>query len=500
MKPSWFALSLSLALATAFSSASQAQISGADQINLPSFGAPAGSGELSPADERKIGEKYMREIRESRFYLDDPDSIEYLTRLGYRLVSHAPVHPYSFVFFPLKAGEINAFALPGGFIAIFSGTILAANDESELAGVVAHEIAHVTQRHIARMFENDKGTFALALGSFLLAILAASAGGSSGGNAAAAVMAGSQAAMVSNRLKFSRSAEREADRLGFQIMVGAGFDPEGMPRFFQSMQKRTRQYESNSYLSDHPLTVERIADMENRARQFRTSFRERDELDFLLMQSRMRVLQSTKYDSLLAAREDMRRHLSEKGLSGAAFRYGLSLAEYLLGNPTEAYREARVAAELAGRPNVYLDKHLAQMRFYGAQSRQEKEAALEDMRALSERNPLSVMVMKAYVEELYAVSDHERILKFLKEQGAISTESEEYYRLTARSYSALGKRSEAFLATGKMQALQNNWKLAAAHFRQAQSAADGDFFTMSEIDASLREAEERIKEESRALR
>ena len=500
MKPTWFALSFGLALVTAFSSPSYAQVSGADQINLPALGAPAGSGELSPADERKLGEESMREIRESRFYMDDPDSIEYLTRLGYRLVAHAPNHPYSFDFFPLKASEINAFALPGGFIAVFSGTILAANEESELAGVMAHEIAHVTQRHIARMFENDKGTFAMAFGSFLLALLAASAGGSSGGNAAAAVMAGTQAAVVSNRLKFSRSAEREADRLGFQLMLKAGFDPEGMVRFFQSLQKRTRQYESSSYLSDHPLTVERIADMENRARQFRSSFRERDEQDFLLMQSRMRVLQSTKHDSLLAARAEFQRHLAEKGASGAARHYGLSLAEFYLGNKAEALREAQTAVELAGRSNIYLDKHLALMRFHASESPQGKDAALAEMRRLSERNPLSVMLVKTYIDELYAVGAHEQILRFLQDQSAISQESAEYYRLSARSNSALGKRSAAFYATGRLQMLQGNWKLAASHFRQAQSAADGDFFTMSEIDASLREAEERIREEAKGLR
>ena len=122
----------------------------------------------------------MEEIRQSPYYLHDPDIHEYLMRLGYRLVAAAPVTPYSFQFFPMKLGEINAFALPGGFIAVFTGTLVAAQDESELAGVMAHEIAHVTQRHIARMLENQKGNAAASLGSFLLAILAASAGGNSG--------------------------------------------------------------------------------------------------------------------------------------------------------------------------------------------------------------------------------------------------------------------------------------------------------------------------------
>ena len=220
---------------------------GMDQLKLPAIGAPAGSGELSPSDERQIGEESMLQIRGSRYYLDDPDVSEYLNRVGYRLVSQAPSNSYGFLFFPLKVPQINAFAMPGGFIAVFSGTVLAAQDESELASVMAHEIAHVTQRHIARMFENQKGSTAMALGSFLLAVLAGAAGGSSSGDAATAIMMGGQAALLSNQLKFSRSAEQEADRLGFQILVNAGYDPMGMPRFFRRMQDRT--------MNQHPICL-----------------------------------------------------------------------------------------------------------------------------------------------------------------------------------------------------------------------------------------------------
>lgn len=467
-----------------------------DRVSLPSFGAPAGSGELSPADERRIGEESMLQIRDSRYYLDDPDALEYLNRLGYRLVAQAPASPYSFLFFPLKVGQINAFAMPGGFIAVFTGTVLAAQDESELAGVMAHEISHVTQRHIARMFENQKGTAAMALGSFLLAILAGAAGGSSGGDAASAIMMGGQAALISNQLKFSRSAEQEADRLGFQILVSAGYDPMGMPRFFRRLQDRTGRYESSSYLFDHPLTIERISDMENRARRFAGAFRRTDNFDFRLMQARLLVLQSDRQAGWEEAEKQLRVNLSHvSGLDAAVAHYGLSVAASRMGRPDLALKEARKAVDAAaGRDNLFLKKNLAQAQFDAAPAAQ-KPAALEALRRLAEQNPVSSMMAEAYIGALNALGRHEGVLRYLRSQSAFSSDSETYCRYYARASEALGKRSESFLATGKMYAARGQWKLAAIQFHQAEQASDADFYTMSEIDARLREAEARVKEE-----
>ncbi len=471
------------------------------QINLPAIGAPAGSGELSPSDERKIGEESMVQIRESRYYLDDPVLQDYLMRLGYRLVAMTPSSSmYDFLFFPLKVGEINAFALPGGFIAVFSGTILAAQDESELAGVIAHEIAHVTQRHIARMFEQSKGNVATALGSFLLAILAASAGGSSGGEAAQAIAVGSQAAMIANQLKFSRSAEQEADRIGFQSLVRAGYDPNGMARFFKRLLQRTGPYEANAsaYLSDHPLTVSRIADMEDRARALQMPFRQRDNFDFELMQARALALLADGTDERTDARKRFEAALAKSSAQDAApLHYGLSLTLASLGDGKGALEEAEKAARSAGRKSLVLELNLAEARYLASE---DKDPALKELEALSERNPLSAMVAKAYIRDLYLLNRHSEIIRFLKKQEAISQENPDYYRYLARSHEALGHQSEAFQATGRMYRLLGDWKLAAYQFKHAQNAADGDFFTMSEIDADLREAEERMKEKEKEER
>ena len=168
-------------------------------LNLPSLGSTADAG-LSPQDEYRLGTQLMAQVRADPTYLADPEIMDYLGRLGYQLVSHARSSTYNFFFFPIRDDTLNAFALPGGYIAVHTGTIIAAQSESELAGVMAHEVSHVAQRHIARMIEGQSGNLALTLGSILLAILAARAGGSSGGHAAAAIAMGSQAAMIQSQL------------------------------------------------------------------------------------------------------------------------------------------------------------------------------------------------------------------------------------------------------------------------------------------------------------
>ena len=130
----------------------------AQNYNLPNLGAAGGSA-LSPMQERQLGEEIMVEVRSDPTYLNDPETIDYLMRLGYKLVSAGPGSSYSFFFFPIRDPSINAFALPGGFIAVHTGLVTAASNESELASVLSHEIGHVTQRHIARMIENQKGNW-----------------------------------------------------------------------------------------------------------------------------------------------------------------------------------------------------------------------------------------------------------------------------------------------------------------------------------------------------
>jgi len=228
---------------------------------LPDLGDVSQSA-LSPAQERKLGEGIMAQIRSNPAYLDDAEVNDYLDTLGYRLVSNSPDPSGAFEFFALEDSAINAFALPGGFIGVHSGLISAAQGESELASVMSHEIAHVTQRHIARLIAAQQRIGLASMAALAVAILAAR----SNSQVSAAAIAAAQAGSIQSQLNFTREHEREADRIGLQIMEKSGFDVHAMPIFFERLQKATRVYETGapSHLRTHPLTFERIADIQSR--------------------------------------------------------------------------------------------------------------------------------------------------------------------------------------------------------------------------------------------
>src|SRR5262249_36782963 len=331
--------------------------------DLPALGE-AGADDLSPANERKLGESIMREIYADPSYLPDPDTTEYLNKLGYQLVAASNARYMDFTFFCIRDPTINAFALPGGFIAVHSGLILIAQTESELAAVIGHEIGHVEQRHIARMIAKQRDSTAIAIGALLLALLAARSNSSSAADLTQAALFGGQAAAIQQQLNYGREAEREADRVGFQTLNGAGFDVSAMSTFFGRMQQSTRIYESAApaYLRTHPLTTERISDMQNRLREVRVKQRA-DSLDFQLVRARLRVLQDDSTQGLRDARSSFSGQLANKATpSEVATYYGLALANLKLGDNALALENSLAARKRAGTGSAMIEKIYAQSR------------------------------------------------------------------------------------------------------------------------------------------
>ncbi|HYD57517.1 MAG TPA: M48 family metalloprotease, partial [Burkholderiales bacterium] len=231
---------------------------------LPDLGG-AGDAALSPQTERRLGENIVREIRfRDPSYVDDPEVTEYLAALGARLAQSMSGARQDFDFFVVRDASINAFALPGGFVGVHTGLINAADTESELASVISHEIAHVTQRHIARMFGQQQQMKMPMMVALAAAILLGSARSDLASGAAAAIQAGAAQAQLS----YSRDFEREADRVGLQALAGAGFDARAMAAFFEKLQRHTRVADDGTvpgYLRSHPVTTERIADAQNKS-------------------------------------------------------------------------------------------------------------------------------------------------------------------------------------------------------------------------------------------
>lgn len=463
-------------------------------LNLPSMGAVAGT-EMSPSEEQALGDEIMTHIRADDAYLNDAETLEYLNRLGYRLVSVSQSHTYNFFFYPLIDKSLNAFAIPGGYIAVHTGLIVAAQTESELAGVVAHEIGHVSQRHIARMIDEQRNNMAITIGSLLLALLAARAGS---GNAAAGIAMGGQAALIQKQLGYSRSAEREADRVGLNSLANAGFDPKGMENFFARLQQNNRYYESASpaYLSTHPLTVERISDMENRTQQLGNRAHT-DSMDFLLIQQRMRVLQDSSHNERLKVEKEIRDDLAsaKNQRQKIALTYGLSVANRRLGKGSEAKRLANEAVRLGGKLPI-LEKNQSECLFLFGNAN-EKRQALRQAKNLVDNNPLSEMAVKLYANELYESKRYNDVLKFMRSQQAISRQSEAYNAIAARCYKELNQNSAHHQAVGDMYLARGDKRAAEYQFNLAQQANDGDYYLMSQVDAKLRQVRQEILDDKK---
>ena len=195
---------------------------------------------MSPAQERKLGEAIVRQIRAGGGYLEDAEVNDYLNEVGNRLVTATRDVRQDFLFFAVPDPGINAFALPGGFIGVNTGLILLAQNESQLASVLAHEISHVTQHHMTRGLASQQNVLLTTLAGLAVAIVASKAGGSNSGQATSAAIAGTQALTVQQQINFTRENEFEADRVGFSRLVAAGFDPNAMADFFERLQRASR--------------------------------------------------------------------------------------------------------------------------------------------------------------------------------------------------------------------------------------------------------------------
>jgi len=249
-------------LLTALVTAGLACAAGAqDSTRLPDLGSSANA-LISPQEAQDYGASMLRQMQALDMVVDDPLLDDYINDLGYRLVANCDKPKEHFAFFIARDPEINAFAAPGGYIAVNSGLITITQDEGELASVMAHEIGHITQNHLQRAFEESKKETPL-MALVLLGAIAAGAGSRSG-DSPMAILAGGQGLLAQKSINFTRHDEIEADRVGIQTLANAGFDPNAMAGFFQRMEDVMSAGAGGegvpALLQDHPVTTDRISD------------------------------------------------------------------------------------------------------------------------------------------------------------------------------------------------------------------------------------------------
>jgi beta-barrel assembly-enhancing protease len=467
-------------------------------LSLPAY--PAGLPDLgdnseaafNSSQERALGQKIMREIRTDRDYLDDPELSDYLNAVGGRLVLSAQSRD-AFEFFFVRDNSINAFALPGGFIGINSGLVLAAQSESELASVLAHEITHVTQRHIARQIAGTENSNIIATVATLAAIIIAARTNSQAGQAAVAT---SQGLAIQNQLDYTREHEREADRIGLQLLEKTGFDPRGMASFFDRLQKSTRFQESNapSYLRTHPLNTERIADVQNRAQKSPVKI-VADSLDFQLVRAKLRAQDGAAkeavnyFDANATNKSTANFYDATTANKSAAQYYGTALALLRLREFDRAEKEIAAARKFASHP--MLDHLAAQIK----RDSGDANSALEILRTALKSNPQNRALNYAYIDTLLTTKQNDLALKAVNERLTSVQDDYRLYELQARSYAALGKKLPQHQAQAEAYIRQEKLPAALEQLELAVKSTDGDFYQISAAEARMRQLKKQMESE-----
>lgn len=458
---------------------------------IPSIGA-ASAAELSPALERILGDAIMEQGRRDPDYISDPDVLQYLTSLGRKLVSSTPNATGQRInVFALRDSQINAFALPGGYIGINSGLFVASETESELASVVAHEVSHVLQRHIARGMTQSAQSSHIMIASIAGALLAALSGS---GDLAMGVAAFGQAAAIDRQLGFSRQAEQEADRVGLQMMQKAGYNPQGMLRMFERLSRSGRLNEGiggNVYVRTHPLSVQRMSDIEGRVRGLNINYQ--DNPEFWYLRAKLRVLQARTAQARAVAVEQMQRDTrQESNIQRASAHYGIAFS-YLLQKNYAAARQ-----ELSNIINsINSASQVAELSVLISLGEGNTEEALTQAQSAWHKWSGKQSIALALVQAMQAAGQHENAIAFLRDRIKQWPDAPDLYQHLAFSLQTSGNQIDSRQAMASYYELTGALPTAVEHLQQARNMTS-DFYLQSELDVRIRTIKEKLMSE-RAL-
>jgi beta-barrel assembly-enhancing protease len=448
------------------------------QDQLPELGTAAQQ-TLSIEDEYRLGRMVMRGLRDSGHLVEDPETNEYIQSLGLRLSSLTNQGNRDFSFFLVNEPTINAFALPGGFVGVNTGLLLDTRNESELAGVLAHEVSHVTQRHIARGIEAAGRTNLVSTAATLAAILLGALAGM-GSNATLGVITAAQTISAESQLAFTRENESEADRVGIALMADAGFDPNAMPAFFEEMGRRTQLSPDKvpELLRSHPVTSERIAESKGRASQYPPVVTH-DSVSYSIIRERVRVLTTpagqdprTYYASLIGSEPDV----------SVAQVYGKALAQLVAGDPAKAVPTFQRL--VATHPEIMqFHTALAQALVASGQTKAGLEV-LERARVLSPRNvPVTIRYAEALLQANRPKLAHEVLLDLFNNVPP----TPEQIRLTAIAANAAGDVADAYSYMAEYHIMSGDLPLAANQLELALSVPGITSVQRSRYVARLKE-------------
>ncbi len=437
---------------------------GADPGSLPDIGNSAGT-IISASEEQKIGRMIVRQMREAGRLVDDPIVDEYMKSVGHRLSQYAHDGNLKFTFFVVDDPSLNAFALPGGFIGVHSGLLLATADESELAGVLAHEIAHVSQKHIVRRAEASGEAGLAATAAMVAAILVGAAAGADG-DAIGAAVAVAQGSAAQANINFTRAHEYEADRVGIGLLADAGFDPMGMARFFQTMSRRTGAAGSMvpEYFRTHPVTSNRIAETRDRALRL-PARRVPSSRNYELAKARLKVL---SYDSIATAVQSTEARIAgHPSEASESERYAYALALVAGG---EADLALPVIETLRAEDEDVIAYHMLEAEAQIASG--DVEGGLTTFAEGHRLFPRNVPLTMAYTAALTAAGQPARAHEIILDLVNNVRYTEEQIRLLALAAQAEGDAANAHYYMSEFHVLRGELQMAIDQLNLALASPD----------------------------
>jgi predicted Zn-dependent protease len=440
------------------------------ESQLPDIGN-AGGTVLSAREEQQLGLEFMRNIRQSLDLVNDPITTAYLQNIADKLQPKSGDSEQNITIFIVNDPTINAFAGPGGYIGVHTGLILAARKEGELASVLAHEMAHVLQRHLARTFETNSKMSLSTMGAIIAALVL----GSQNPQVSQAVIASSVAGSAQQQLTFSRGHEQEADRVGIELLASAGYDPRMMVSFFEILQQqeRTQNNMAPEFLQTHPLTLSRIADARNRAEQY-PKFPPENETAFQLIQARTAIL-TDKTDSNPFTN-------NERTITDSARRY----YQALLADKSNDYPQARklLASLLHSDPRRLIYHYTAAQIELDDNHPEQARLILQKALGTFPGNPL---LTEQYAKALLQLNKAQMAYNTLK--TAINRHPKQlyFYQTYAKAASSMGNNAEGYRALAEYQYALGNVRRAIDYLQQALNLGTADKFDRLSIEARLKE-------------
>ncbi len=468
-KPSAITLALSLALFPAPRQAVEI-----NKIELPDMGDSSGT-LITPAEEKEFGEAFFRSLHSQISINQDAEIQQYIQSIGQKLVANSDEPSHPFHFFVVMENDINAFAGPGGYIGVNSGLILMTEAESELASVMGHEIAHVTQRHLFRAAEAQSRLSIPTIAGTLAAILLGTQSPALGQAAIMAIQAGS----VQFQINFTRENEEEADRVGMQFLSSSHFDPRSMPTFFERLQQSTR-YSGQAvpeFLRTHPVTASRISDTRGRAETYPYK-QYPDSLDYQLTKAKIRVL--TTPDTAEERKYFQSRLTQGTTEQRTVARYGMGI----IALKEEKYKEAET---------IFLSltkEHPEQPQYSTALARtaldsQNYTTAVNRYQKLVEQFPDNEAIKLEYISALLKGAKTEQARKILFSLNPETQKLPIYWELMAQVYSNLNQPAESHRYLAEYYYAMGQTKDAILQIRLAQESKGLNFQLSSILSERL---------------